>query len=295
MIDKKSNYLVLYLEYVVRSSQSHLITCTCSFQVLFLKWVLTMFDMIDAKDQLRAIYGFIFSFVTNENLVFLLMTTVLFSDFYCCYLFIYCYKYEWHCPKSDQPIIVCSRTHSCVYYLLFFSVLSSATCCTFWPERKVVGHTFSSDINYREFVFCGFFERCWLFLCFSFAVRVFRIRKLVELQSKLVKTFRTSAWCWQRSPPHAQHPYFTCILVLFQIDCSASHVTTHLNLFFFREGSRFSCIFSPFTKCSFLNWWQFPFHPEWGFVHGIYIKCTFCCHGKEWIVISGFFSPPEWI
>lgn len=53
----------------------------CSFQVLFLKWVLTMFDMIDAKDQLRAIYGFIFSFVTNENLVFLLMTTILLSDF----------------------------------------------------------------------------------------------------------------------------------------------------------------------------------------------------------------------
>lgn len=28
-----------------------------------------MFDMIDAKDQLRAIYGIIFSFVTEENLV----------------------------------------------------------------------------------------------------------------------------------------------------------------------------------------------------------------------------------
>lgn len=39
-----------------------------STQVLFVKWVLTMFDMIDAKDQLRAIYGFIFSFVTDENL-----------------------------------------------------------------------------------------------------------------------------------------------------------------------------------------------------------------------------------
>ncbi|KAM7000051.1 centromere protein I [Tautogolabrus adspersus] len=37
-------------------------------QVLFIKWVLTVFDMIDAKDQLRAIYGFIFSFVTDENL-----------------------------------------------------------------------------------------------------------------------------------------------------------------------------------------------------------------------------------
>lgn len=37
-------------------------------QILFIKWVLTVFDMIDAKDQLRAIYGFIFSFVTEENL-----------------------------------------------------------------------------------------------------------------------------------------------------------------------------------------------------------------------------------
>lgn len=32
-----------------------------------------MFDMIDAKDQLRGIYGFIFSFVTEENLVLLQM------------------------------------------------------------------------------------------------------------------------------------------------------------------------------------------------------------------------------
>ncbi|XP_076595249.1 centromere protein I isoform X2 [Chaetodon auriga] len=39
-----------------------------STQVLFIKWVLTIFDMIDAKDQLRAIYGFIFSFVMDENL-----------------------------------------------------------------------------------------------------------------------------------------------------------------------------------------------------------------------------------
>ncbi|XP_008324667.1 centromere protein I [Cynoglossus semilaevis] len=39
-----------------------------STQVLFLKWILTMFDMIDAKDELRAIYGIIFSLVTEENL-----------------------------------------------------------------------------------------------------------------------------------------------------------------------------------------------------------------------------------
>ncbi|XP_077434075.1 centromere protein I [Vanacampus margaritifer] len=37
-------------------------------QLLFIKWVLTVFDMIDAKDQLRAVYGFIFSFVTDEKL-----------------------------------------------------------------------------------------------------------------------------------------------------------------------------------------------------------------------------------
>ncbi|KAM4621224.1 centromere protein I [Polymixia lowei] len=39
-----------------------------STQVLFIKWVLTVFDMIDAKDQLRAIYGFIFNFVAEETL-----------------------------------------------------------------------------------------------------------------------------------------------------------------------------------------------------------------------------------
>ncbi|KAM8847925.1 centromere protein I isoform 2-T2 [Synchiropus picturatus] len=37
-------------------------------EILFIKWVLTVFDMIDSKDQLRAIYGFIFNFVTDENL-----------------------------------------------------------------------------------------------------------------------------------------------------------------------------------------------------------------------------------
>ncbi|KAK7922501.1 hypothetical protein WMY93_009403 [Mugilogobius chulae] len=39
-----------------------------STQILFVKWVLTMFDLIDAKDQLYQIYGFIFNFVTDENL-----------------------------------------------------------------------------------------------------------------------------------------------------------------------------------------------------------------------------------
>ncbi|XP_052005511.1 centromere protein I-like isoform X1 [Xyrauchen texanus] len=37
-------------------------------QVLFVRWVLTVFDLIDCKDNLRSIYGFIFSFVTEENL-----------------------------------------------------------------------------------------------------------------------------------------------------------------------------------------------------------------------------------
>lgn len=32
-----------------------------------------MFDMIDAKDQLRSIYGFIFSFAMDENLVLVQM------------------------------------------------------------------------------------------------------------------------------------------------------------------------------------------------------------------------------
>ncbi|XP_064185384.1 centromere protein I [Anguilla rostrata] len=41
---------------------------TVSMQVMFLRWVLTVFDLIDSKDQLRAIYGFIFSFVTEESL-----------------------------------------------------------------------------------------------------------------------------------------------------------------------------------------------------------------------------------
>ncbi|XP_063045563.1 centromere protein I [Engraulis encrasicolus] len=39
-----------------------------SAQLLFLRWVLTMFDMIDYKDKLRAIYGILFHFVTDENL-----------------------------------------------------------------------------------------------------------------------------------------------------------------------------------------------------------------------------------
>ncbi|KAM9794974.1 centromere protein I [Neosynchiropus ocellatus] len=39
-----------------------------STQILFIKWVLTFFDMIDSKDQVRAVYGFIFNFVTDENL-----------------------------------------------------------------------------------------------------------------------------------------------------------------------------------------------------------------------------------
>ncbi|KAL4631617.1 centromere protein I [Arapaima gigas] len=39
-----------------------------SMQVVFVRWMLTVFDLIDSKDQLRAIYGFIFNFVTEENL-----------------------------------------------------------------------------------------------------------------------------------------------------------------------------------------------------------------------------------
>ncbi|XP_023675681.1 centromere protein I [Paramormyrops kingsleyae] len=39
-----------------------------SMQVLFIRWVITMFDLIDSKDKLRAVYGFIFSFVTQETM-----------------------------------------------------------------------------------------------------------------------------------------------------------------------------------------------------------------------------------
>uniref|UniRef100_A0A8C2WKQ5 Centromere protein I n=1 Tax=Cyclopterus lumpus TaxID=8103 RepID=A0A8C2WKQ5_CYCLU len=49
-----------------------------STRILFIKWVLTVFDMIDAKDQLRAIYGFIFSYVTEENLVSFLTASFFF-------------------------------------------------------------------------------------------------------------------------------------------------------------------------------------------------------------------------
>lgn len=52
-----------------RKAECLKVTLVSFFKVLFVKWVLTMFDMIDAKDQLRAIYGFIFNFVTDENLV----------------------------------------------------------------------------------------------------------------------------------------------------------------------------------------------------------------------------------
>lgn len=54
--------------------------CIYNFQVLFIKWVLTVFDMIDAKDQLRAIYGFIFSFVSEENLVCVMIMFALYSQ-----------------------------------------------------------------------------------------------------------------------------------------------------------------------------------------------------------------------
>lgn len=78
----------------------------CSFQVLFLKWVLTMFDMIDAKDQLRAIYGFIFNFITNENLVFLLMTTIL-SDSYCYYYYLFIVVACWMTLPHVRPTYYC--------------------------------------------------------------------------------------------------------------------------------------------------------------------------------------------
>ena len=38
-----------------------------------MKWVLTIYDMIDSKDQLQAIYGFLFSLVTDLDLVCAIM------------------------------------------------------------------------------------------------------------------------------------------------------------------------------------------------------------------------------
>ncbi|XP_064569196.1 centromere protein I isoform X1 [Zonotrichia leucophrys gambelii] len=42
--------------------------CSSNIQLLFLKWLITMFDFIDHKEQLNALYGFFFSFLQDEKL-----------------------------------------------------------------------------------------------------------------------------------------------------------------------------------------------------------------------------------
>lgn len=38
-------------------------------QVLFLRWLITVFDFIDHKEDLRALYGFFFFFLQEEKMV----------------------------------------------------------------------------------------------------------------------------------------------------------------------------------------------------------------------------------
>ncbi|XP_053811939.1 centromere protein I [Vidua chalybeata] len=42
--------------------------CSGNMQLLFLKWLITVFDFIDHKEQLHALYGFFFSFLQDEKL-----------------------------------------------------------------------------------------------------------------------------------------------------------------------------------------------------------------------------------
>ncbi|NXA37021.1 CENPI protein, partial [Eudromia elegans] len=42
--------------------------CSGSIQLLFIRWLIAMFDFIDHKDQLHALYGFFFSFLQDEKM-----------------------------------------------------------------------------------------------------------------------------------------------------------------------------------------------------------------------------------
>ncbi|KAL2304456.1 hypothetical protein Nmel_013207, partial [Mimus melanotis] len=42
--------------------------CSGNIQLLFLKWLITVFDFIDHKEQLNALYGFFFSFLQDEKM-----------------------------------------------------------------------------------------------------------------------------------------------------------------------------------------------------------------------------------
>ncbi|KAJ6663323.1 hypothetical protein lerEdw1_010459 [Lerista edwardsae] len=43
--------------------------CSRSTQVLFLKWLIAMFDFVEQKDQINPLYGFFFNFVQDEKLL----------------------------------------------------------------------------------------------------------------------------------------------------------------------------------------------------------------------------------
>ncbi|NWY53767.1 CENPI protein, partial [Chionis minor] len=42
--------------------------CSGNMQLLFIRWLITMFDFIDHKEQLHALYGFFFSFLQDEKM-----------------------------------------------------------------------------------------------------------------------------------------------------------------------------------------------------------------------------------
>ncbi|KAH0631005.1 hypothetical protein JD844_004467 [Phrynosoma platyrhinos] len=43
--------------------------CSCNTQVTFLKWLITMFEFIDQKEKINALYGFFFNFLQDEKLL----------------------------------------------------------------------------------------------------------------------------------------------------------------------------------------------------------------------------------
>ncbi|XP_069469121.1 centromere protein I [Ambystoma mexicanum] len=57
-------------ENAIVKAVSWLCTCksTATTQVLFLRWLITVFDLIEAKEQLHALYGILFCFVQDEKL-----------------------------------------------------------------------------------------------------------------------------------------------------------------------------------------------------------------------------------
>lgn len=140
----------------------------------------------------------------------------------------------------------------------------------------------------------------WLSDFYFIIVRVFRVRKLLELQSKLVNilwicthhTQLAKSLCYfltqyehlfngagsihyvHYSYTHITFPYhwllLICCIIMKHHVCICSCPP--------REGSRSSSTYCHFTKCFVLNWWRSPFHHGWGFVHGWCIYCAFCCH-----------------